>query len=276
MVSRQQMYIDGQNTSANDLIRSNLCDLAVVKTMNMEKSEVDNFHSHPWHQLLFPIIGLLQTQVRDMKFLVPHSTSVFVPAGVIHKSIALANTHFMGLYFNPDLFRKIQLSGSPIFVSEFIKLLLTEIKSKFKDGNCPLSVKINLINVLIDQIESSKITDFKLLIPEDRRIKHIFDCYTENPSLELTLDEWSRKVGATKRTLTRLFSRELGTSFSLWRQNLRLVSSLRLLELDLPINEVAFAVGYQNDSSYIKAFREKFGVTPLSFKNSSLLQKPQI
>ena len=40
-------------------------------------------------------------------------------------------------------------------------------------------------------------------------------------------------------------------SFPLWRQHLRLVSSLNLLETNLSVQEIAFKVGYNADSSFI-------------------------
>lgn len=262
------MYLSGQDISANDLISHNACHSAIVRTMGMAKTELDVFHSHPWHQLVFPFTGLLQTQVGDKRFLVPHTTSIFVPAGVMHESLALTDTHFMGIYINPKFCRSVELQVMPIVVSEFIKLLFVEIQTQFNSNCYDHSVQKNLVNVLLDQIETSKVTDFKLLVPKDRRIKQIFDCYNEDPSVPYTLDDWSCKVGATKRTLTRLFAKEFGTSFSLWRQHLRLVTSLRLLETDCSIQEVALLVGYQNDSSYIKAFKARFGITPLSFKST--------
>lgn len=263
------MYSSGQSIPANDLIRQNSCHSAIVRTMKMDKSELDELHCHPWHQLVFPFTGLLQTQVGDKKFLVPHTTSIFVPAGVEHESLALTDTRFMGIYINPEFCRDVEPKVTPIFVSEFIKLLFIEIETHFNSEEYDHNVQTNLVNVLLDQIQTSKVTNFRLLVPKDRRIKQMFDCYSMDPSISYTLDDWSSRVGATKRTLTRLFAKEFGTSFSLWRQHLRLVTSLTLLETNCSIQDVSTAVGYQNDSSYIKAFKARFGITPLSFKSSN-------
>ncbi|EOG1049151.1 helix-turn-helix transcriptional regulator [Vibrio fluvialis] len=263
------MYLSGQSVTANDLIRQNSCYSAIVRTMKMDKSELDDLHCHPWHQLIFPYTGLLQTQVEDKKFLVPHTTAIFVPAGVAHESLALTDTHFMGIYINPVFFCDVETKISPIFVSEFIKLLFIEIEANFSSDKYDNNVQKNLVSVLLDQIEASKVTNFKLLVPKDKRIKQIFDCYCVDPSIPYTLDDWSNRVGATKRTLTRLFAKEFGTSFSLWRQHLRLVTSLTLLETNYSIQDVAITIGYKNDSSYIRAFKARFGITPLSFRSSS-------
>ncbi|GAM61356.1 transcriptional regulator [Vibrio ishigakensis] len=263
------MYPSGQDISANDLIKKYSCHPAIVRTMTMNKSEVDSVHSHPWHQLVFPLTGLLQTQVGEKMFLVPHTTSIFVPAHVEHESLALSHTHFMGIYINPDFCRSIEAHVSPLFVSDFTKLLFIQIETQFNSDCYQHDIQKNLVNVLLDQVETTKATDFQLVVPKDRRIKQMFDCYNADPSIPYTLDDWSNVIGATKRTLTRLFAKEFGTSFSLWRQHIRLVISLSLLENNCSIQETAIAVGYQNDSSYIKAFKARFGITPLTFKNNS-------
>ena len=110
---------------------------------------------------------------------------------------------------------------------------------------------------------------FQLLLPEDRRLKLIFEALTETPTLDLSLKEWGEKVGASERTLSRLFSKEFNTSFQLWRQQIRLIYSLSLLDEELSIQRIADLVGYQNDSSYIKTFRAYFNVTPQQFRLNS-------
>lgn len=73
-------------------------------------------------------------------------------------------------------------------------------------------------------------------------------------------------MGASERTLSRLFAKEFHTSFQLWRQQIRLICSLSLLDEGFSIQSIADQVGYQNDSSYIKAFKAYFDVTPQKFR----------
>jgi len=97
----------------------------------------------------------------------------------------------------------------------------------------------------------------------------IFERLTEQPELDLTLSKWGGIVGASERTLSRIFAKEFNTSFALWRQHLRLFQSLSLLDSELSIQSVAHQVGYQNDSSYIKAFKAHFAMTPQQFRTKN-------
>ena len=49
---------------------------------------------------------------------------------------------------------------------------------------------------------------------------------------------------------------------------LRLETAASLLQFtDLPINEIAFKIGYETPSSFTKAFRKKFNISPSEFRN---------
>jgi len=81
-------------------------------------------------------------------------------------------------------------------------------------------------------------------------------------------NNWSKQVGASERTLSRLFTKEVGMTYPLWRQHLRLISSLNLLETTLSVQEVAFKVGYNADSLFIYAFKQLFRQTSQQYRHS--------
>ena len=125
-----------------------------------------------------------------------------------------------------------------------------------------------LLAVLIDQISGGESYKMTLLLPSDRRLMLIFKALLADPQRDTKLSDWAKEVGASERTLSRLFTKELGMTFPLWRQHLRLVCSLNLLETKLSVQEVAFNVGYNADSSYIYAFKKLFKQTPQQYRYS--------
>ena len=64
-------------------------------------------------------------------------------------------------------------------------------------------------------------------MPRDRRLQAICQALLKQPELGLTLDDWGLRVGASSRTLARLFAQELQMSFHEWRQQLRLTEACR-------------------------------------------------
>ncbi|WP_250515457.1 AraC family transcriptional regulator [Caballeronia sp. INDeC2] len=88
-------------------------------------------------------------------------------------------------------------------------------------------------------------------LPSDRRLRAICSRLLAEPGNDDTLDEWSNTVGASARTLARLFRQETGLTFGRWRQQLRLVGAMARL-----------ALGYQSSGSFIAMFRRSIGETP--------------
>ncbi|EJG0779083.1 AraC family transcriptional regulator [Vibrio parahaemolyticus] len=264
MLTRQ---IDSKSgvTTSNEMMAANPHSPVLVKTIDMSKGYIDALHQHTWHQIIFPIKGLLQTQTEHYQHLVPHTSALFVPAGVQHESIALSNTIFVGIYLNPEFGATYEPQVRTIALTPFLNELLQEIRRQC-EGETSHKEVLHLLAVLHDQILKSNVQTFQLLLPQDRRLKLIFEQLTDEPALSCSLKEWGEKIGASERTLSRLFAKEFNTSFLLWRQQIRLIYSLSLLDESLPIQAIADLVGYQNDSSYIKAFKAYFDMTPQQYR----------
>ncbi|NNN62748.1 helix-turn-helix transcriptional regulator [Vibrio sp. 2-1(7)] len=264
MLTRQIDSKSGVVTS-NKMMDANPHSPVLVKTIDMPKGYIDALHQHTWHQIIFPIKGLLQTQTDHYQHLVPHTSALFVPAGVQHESIALSNTIFVGIYLNPEFGATYEPQVRTIALTSFLNELLQEIRRQC-EGETSHEEVLHLLAVLHDQILKRNVQTFQLLLPQDRRLKLIFERLTDEPALSCSLKEWGEKIGASERTLSRLFAKEFNTSFLLWRQQIRLIYSLSLLDESLSIQAIADLVGYQNDSSYIKAFKAYFDMTPQQFR----------
>ncbi|EFE75216.1 helix-turn-helix domain-containing protein [Streptomyces sp. SID5466] len=83
-----------------------------------------------------------------------------------------------------------------------------------------------------------------------------------DPGDRRTLAELGRHVGASGRTLSRLFRSDLGMTFPQWRTQLRLHHALILLTGRTPVTAVAHRCGWSSTSAFIEVFRRTFGHTP--------------
>ncbi|AQS40322.1 transcriptional regulator, AraC family [Shewanella psychrophila] len=268
---------------ANEQISHADTSQVIAKTIDMPSSFVDDWHSHPWHQIIFPVSGLLQSDIGKMSFIVPHNGMLFVPANTPHKSVAVTQTRFLSLYLNPHLNSKplntkqlttkqgIKFLDKPksCLVTPFLKELLLHL-IRGEQATQTEEMTTHLLLVLNDQLELANSYQIPLLIPGDRRLKMIFSQLKQQPDLQLTLSDWAKRVGASQRTLSRLCNKEFNQSFSLWRQNVRLVLALQYLESKLPINSIALELGYKSDSAFIHAFKKLFKQTPSQYRKSAL------
>lgn len=264
------MTITRQNKVANLLIREQADFQVVAKVEKMKRGYVDKWHKHPWHQIIFPFEGLLQTRVADSQFIIPHSGMLFIPENTSHESFVMTDTQFIGIYLNPQMNINCPLITKAISVTTFLRELILYINHSVTNSSLSETEISRLLAVLIDQVCGGEPCNMTLLLPSDKRLMLIFKALMDNPQLNTKLSDWAKQVGASERTLSRLFTKEFGMSFPVWRQQLRLISSLSLLETNLSVQQVSFNVGYNSDSSFIYAFKGLFKQTPQQYRNSGI------
>src|SRR5690606_38350211 len=124
-------------------------------------------------------------------------------------------------------------------------------------------------HVLVDQLAKAPEVGLVLPWPTDPRLGAICRQLQNDPATDMDLKALSTRLGVSTRTLTRIFQRQTGLGFRLWRQRARLVHALPLLERGDRITDVALACGYDSLSSFIATFREYTGSTPGIFATNA-------
>ena len=85
----------------------------------------------------------------------------------------------------------------------------------------------------------------------------------------LSITHLARQYGYSVSYLSRKFSIEVGMGFSEYTQRVRISQSCRMLEsTDIPIGEIAAAVGYDDQKFFNQVFRKVLGITPREFRKS--------
>ncbi|MGE9294745.1 MAG: helix-turn-helix domain-containing protein [Puniceicoccales bacterium] len=83
----------------------------------------------------------------------------------------------------------------------------------------------------------------------------------------MTFKDYARKLGYSPSHLSRELKKSWGKSPGKALRNMRLDEAARLLkESDLPAGEIAQKVGYNSASSFNRAFRIRFGNTPIKYR----------
>lgn len=107
-----------------------------------------------------------------------------------------------------------------------------------------------------------------------KRLRALCEAVLREPSTRTTLAEWATKVGASERTMARLFREELGLGYQQWRQQVVLAHALPLIARGLPISDVAAASGYASDSAFSAMFKAAMGQSPRYFQSAKAATQP--
>lgn len=224
-----------------------------------------DWHFHDAHQLVYPGSGVLAISTADGTWVVPPQRAVWIPAGVPHSHQAHGPVQMRTLAF-PAAGADPPMGASPAVLA--VSPLLREIIVALTTGDSPpytARQRENLERVALDQLRRVGQLPVRLPALADDRLRAVAAFLRADMADERTLVEFGTAVGASERTLSRLFRQEAGMSFPQWRTQFRLQHALILLADGAPVTTTALACGWSNPSAFIETFRRAFGATPGKF-----------
>lgn len=127
-----------------------------------------------------------------------------------------------------------------------------------------------LLSAAVDHLQQAFVArPPSVRIPDDPRARRIADALIDDPASRMELADWAPTVGASERTLRRLFLQQTGLPFGRWRTQLRLCEAMRLLTDGHPVGEVARQAGYSSNATFTRAFVAEVGLAPTRFASGS-------
>lgn len=174
------------------------------------------------------------------------------------------------LYLRTGLAKGLPRACCVVNVSPLLKELILRAC-----GSRGLSPRIrwqkHLMHVILDQMEAVRAIPLRLPNPMDPRALRVAKALIDQPGDSEPLGRFCAIAGASKRTIERLFLREVGMSLGKWRQQLRLMRAMQLLAEGAKVTHAAVEAGYSTPSAFISMFRKTLGSTPASYFRSARL-----
>ena len=226
------------------------------------------FHCHRRAQLVYASSGVMTVTTRSAAYVVPPQRAVWVPGGVDHCIDARSAVAMRTLYVESKAAAKLPTTVSVLHVTPLLReLIITAVAAG--PSYEPDSPQSRIMSVILDQIGTQPVASLALPMPTDPRLLSVAQSLIVNPADSRDLGEWARAVGASKRTLGRLFTAQTGMSFQAWRQQRRLLRALELLATGDSVTTIALELGYDNTSAFIAMFRRCLGTTPTRYLNTT-------
>jgi AraC-like DNA-binding protein len=225
-----------------------------------EKSFV-GAHRHPWAQFMYCSQGVMSVTTENGSYVMTPAMALWIPPEVEHSVEMVQPIHQESLYLDGALGVRLAGNGRVVSMTPLVSALMRQAAT-FPREYDEQGEQGRLIAVLLDQLASLSDLDVQLPYPQDGRLQKICRYLIDDPACNIGLDQWAQRVGASTRTLTRLFEREAGMGFRAWRQRLRLQRAMMLLGGELSVAQVSRMVGYTSVSAFIVAFKQYYSFAP--------------
>lgn len=233
-------------------------------TRDYPADHVIPLHFHDRDQLVYASRGVMTIRTRDDTWVVPPHRAVWIPAKVPHTVRMSGSVAMRTLYLRRRLAKGLPRNCCVINVSNLLKELVLHACSL-----CTLRSTVrwhaHLIAVILHQLDAVQTIPLQLPSLSDPRLVRIAEVFEQNPRDDRTLAQLCKVSGASKRSVERLFQREIGMTFGKWRQQLRLMQGIRLLAEGAKVTHAALESGYSTPSSFTSMFRKSLGMTPTSY-----------
>ncbi len=230
---------------------------------DLDTSDSLSPHSHPWGQLTHALDGVLRVIAADSSWIVPPSRAIWIAPGVTHSVTMLQPTRLRPVRI---LAERSPFAGGGcrvLAVSPLLRELIVALEQLPPAEPSPRAAMV--AELMLDELARCETRPIRVPLPRDKRLQALCASLIDEPGAAHTLAAWARQVGASERTLARLFERELAMTFGQWRQQVRLAHAAALIARGLPLSRVAEELGYASQSAFSQMFRKTFGCTPSAF-----------
>ncbi|WP_028471018.1 AraC family transcriptional regulator [Neptunomonas japonica] len=218
-------------------------------------------HQHEWGQLIYATQGILSVITSSGRFIVPPEQAVWVPPLTDHEIITVNDVTLASFYISVDEILQLPQHCTVLNISHLLKALISEASTlsqtydwSGKDGR--------LLRLIRDYLIEADNIALQLPYPKDPRLIQITMRLQDEPCNNNTLEDWGKQIGASSRTLTRLFIKETGLSYREWKQRLKLQIAISMLSEQHEISAISDHLGYESVSAFTYMFRKELGLAP--------------
>ena len=225
-------------------------------------------HRHPWGEFVHAYSGVMEVHVADRHYLVPPQYGLWLPPGVEHRGLNRREACHASFYVGPEGAAGLPADVCALALNPLLRALLDTLRQP--PPTAPHGpVRTRLLDVMLDQLAVAPRAGSYLPTSDDPLLAPVLQALEALPGDPRTVADWADHVHTTERTLMRRSLTCLGMTLAEWRQRLRVVKAMAMLEEGLRVEHVALDLGYASTSAFIAMFRKRMGSTPEEYRRQS-------
>lgn len=273
----------------------------VYQELEMESAYVDThrdvsysnsnvqFHSHTFYELLccHNTCGA-EYLVGTERYKLQKGDIIFIPPGISHRPLLpakMVEPYVRDvLWISIDFINMLTLTIPEIVNMDSATPYLFRSSGSRWDHICQLFQKgvsesesaqlgwqtlvvANTMQILVELMRAEQDYTAKPLRAEKPELLDQVLAYVEEHlSEKITLAEIARHFYVSESTITQTFRKKMDISFYRYVTQRRLIASKTLIETGMSLDAVSEQVGFADYSSFFRAFKHEYGISPRQFK----------
>jgi AraC-like DNA-binding protein len=220
-------------------------------------------HRHRRGQLIYARSGVMHVTTREGIWIVPPQRSLWIPPGMEHEIHMEGSVAVRMLYLDRSNSALFGAHCKVMAISPLLReLILAAVQAHAQKQRERMAM---LAPLLLHELQTAEQAALRIPVPSEPRLKNVCQRLLSGSSRLETLEQLAGHVGASSRTLARLFESQLQMSFVHWRQHVRLARALSQISQGAAIKTVARDAGYASCSAFSSMFHRVLGMAPTDY-----------
>jgi AraC-like DNA-binding protein len=224
-------------------------------------------HWHVRAQFVYAVQGSISVRTPRRTWIVPPSRALWVPSQTVHEIQTYGIVEMRSVYVTNAAAAGMPATCVVLEVTPLLRELIvravtlpTHYDEAGEEGL--------LMQLLMAEIRRLPQCALDLPLPESRDLTQLCERILADLATRRPCTRDAGDMNVSSRTLYRRFLKETGITFARWKQQARLLESVRRLAEGAPVTTVALDLGYESPSAFSTMFRRALGIAPRAFIGS--------
>lgn len=231
-------------------------------------------HAHDYHQLLFGVDGAIELEIDGHAYRVDAGHGLVVPGGEHHVCVGLTdNLQLVADFPAASVALPARLMARPrTFALEgpLASQVRTLATMPPRPIAAPPQFEWQRAAVLAGHLATSLGQDLAQHDAARFPVMAIDACLRASLAAPLRADELASRFGWGARRFHALFCEAFGDTPHGYQTRLRLDQAVQwLMAGTMPLADIAFGVGYPDQTTFTRAFARRFGLPPAAWRNAA-------
>ncbi len=258
----------------------------LAKSRHQRPKFSQNPHAHSYNSIMYVVSGSGTCTIEDAKHNLQADSVILLPNGLEHmlKDQPRKNMTVFSIYFDSltaetnkeicdYLFQGDEPFTVPVYYAKKMRQTIRQIlhEQKSKPASYHLAIRQHLAQMMLQLYRlqlNNKSQPHAKKDDSQTRAKETLDHISKNYFEMLSLPEAAKMAKLSQRQFSSMCKKITGKSFVQFVNTIRTERAVELLtNTEAPVAAIAFEVGYEELSTFYRAFKKLHKTTPLKYRD---------